>query len=728
MTIKGTIDYIRFSNPDNGWVAATLSQDGGPADSEIRKEQKISITGTLGDIAVGTHICAEGDFEQTKYGPTFRIREWKEERPSDIEGIRKYLASGLIKNIGPVFADAIVAAFGEQTLDILDNEPERLREVRGIGTKRIGSVIAAVREHKELREIMVWLKRYDVPNGLAVKIYKHYEGNAIDILEENPYRLADDIGGVGFKKADGVAKLLGIAPTSPFRIRSGILAVLKDAAEQGHTCLPVHELQDKACGADYLNVEPRYFSETLADPLFIDNEIIINDNEQAALPKYHYAEEYIARKTAELLSAHKTIFEDDPDTESLEKDTGFTYSDEQVGAVRAALNEGMLVITGGPGTGKTATTNAIIHELEARKKTILLAAPTGRAAKRMNEVTRRPASTIHRLLEYGQDGFGRNEDNPLDGDAVIIDETSMIDTLLMKNLLRAIRPACTLILVGDVDQLPSVGAGCVLRDLIESGQLPVVRLTKIYRQAEASRIVVNAHRINGGGMPLLDNAPGADFKFVHCENPAEISAWVTDLVCRQIKAVDGIPASDIQVLCPMRRDWDPIASTALNRTLQGMLNPDGEVALTRGEETLRVGDRIMQVRNNYDKDIFNGDTGRIVARHQPGREDGAVLRAVFDGRFLDLTKKDCEDIELAYACTIHKSQGSEYPAVVIPVHESEYIMLKRNLLYTGVTRAKKLCVLVGTPRAIATCVHQEDTARRYTALKDKLKNTTSNKQ
>ena len=719
MTIKGTIDYIRFCNPDNGWTAATMSLDGG--DPRTGKEQKVNVTGTLGEIQIGVHICAEGDFEETKYGPTFRIREWKEERPSDIEGIRKYLASGLIKNIGPVFADAIVAAFGEKTLDILDNDPQQLREVKGIGRKRVDSVITAVQEHKELREIMVWLKRYDVPNGLAVKIYKQYEGNAIDILEENPYRLADDIGGVGFKKADGVAKLIGIAPTSPFRIRSGILAVLKDAAEQGNTCLPVHDLQDRACGADYLNVEPRYFSETLSDPLFIDTEIIIDDQEMVYLPRYHYAEKYIAKKITALLAAHASMFDDEPDTDRLQKTTGLTYSDEQINAVREALNQGVLVITGGPGTGKTATTNAIISELETRKKRILLAAPTGRAAKRMNEVTRRPASTIHRLLEYGQDGFARNEDNPLDADVVIIDETSMIDTLLMNHLLKAIRLGSALILVGDVDQLPSVGAGCVLRDLIDSEALPVVRLTKIYRQAEASRIITNAHRINGGGMPLLDNAPGSDFKFIHSDNPTEISAWVTDLVCRQIEAVDGIPTKDIQVLCPMRRDWDPIASTTLNKALQSMLNAGGEVALQRGDETLRVGDKIMQVRNNYDKDIFNGDTGRITEAYQPGRPDGAVLRACIDGRFLDLTRKECDDLELAYACTIHKSQGSEYPAVVMPIHESEYIMLKRNLLYTGVTRAKKLCVLVGTPKAVATCVHQEDTTKRYTGLKDKIK-------
>ena len=718
MTIKGTIDYIRFSNPDNGWTAATLTLDEQYAKG--CKDDKASVTGILGDIAVGTHISAEGDYENTKYGPTFRIREWKEERPSDIEGIRKYLASGLIKNIGPVFADAIVAAFGEKTLDILDNEPQRLREVRGIGRKRVESIIKAVQEHKELREIMVWLKRYDITNGLAVKIYRQYQGNAIDILEENPYRLADDLGGVGFKKADNVAKLIGIAPTSPFRVRSGILAVLKDAAEQGHTCLPVHELQDKACGPDYLDVEPRYFTEALADPLFIDSEIIIDSNEMAFLPRYHYAEKYIAGKITALLSAHASMFDDEPDTQRLQKATGMTYSDEQIDAVREALNQGVLVITGGPGTGKTATTNAIISELEERKKRILLAAPTGRAAKRMNEVTRRPASTIHRLLEYGQDGFGRNEDNPLDADVVIIDETSMIDTLLMNHLLKAVRLGSALILVGDVDQLPSVGAGCVLRDLIDSGEIPVARLTKIYRQAEASRIVTNAHRINGGGMPLLDNAPRADFKFIACENPADIAAWITDLVCRQIEAVDGIPTTDIQVLCPMRRDWDPIASTTLNRTLQAMINPNGKIALQRGEETLRVGDRIMQVRNNYDKDVFNGDTGRITEAFPPGRDDGTVLRASFDGRFIDLTKKDCDDIELAYACTIHKSQGSEYPAVVMPIHESQFVMLKRNLLYTGVTRAKKLCVLIGTTKAVATCVHQEDTTRRNTGLKEKI--------
>lgn len=709
-TIEGTIENIRFQNPDNGWCAAQL------LDKETKKP--VSITGVFPALRVGMTIRATGEIEQTKYGPTFRIQSWSEARPSDVEGIEKYLASGLVKNIGPVFARAIVATFGEQTLDIMDNEPERLAEVKGIGKKRIDSIIESAREQKAVRGIMIWLKRYDIPNGLAAKIYQHYKENAVAILEENPYRLADEVGGIGFKKADQVARQLGIPEDSPFRIRSGIHAVLSDAASEGHTCLPVHKLLDKACSPDYLYLVPAFITEAFSDPML---SVVFNDYDEAALPLYEYAEQKIAANLQRLVSGHGHLFDEEPDMQAIQLQTGIEYSDEQTQAVREAVNAGVLIITGGPGTGKTATTNAIIRALEAQKKTVTLAAPTGRAAKRMSEVTGHQASTIHRLLEYTQGSFARNETMPLDGDAFIIDESSMIDTLLMNSLLKAIPDGANLILVGDVDQLPSVGAGCVLRDLIDSGTIPTVRLTHIYRQAEQSQIIVNAHRINKGLKPNLRAVPGEDFMFLHSPDTQSIHDFVVDLVAKQIPAVDGIPSEDIQVLCPMRRDWDPVGATVLNKDLQNALNPDGKVVARVGITEFRTGDKIMQVHNNYEKDIFNGDIGTVIEKLPEGRDDNAVLKTSFNGNKVLLTQKEVGDLELAYACTIHKSQGSEYRAVVIPIHKSQFIMLKRNLLYTGVTRARKLCILVGGVDAVMTAVGQEDTKKRHTNLKEKLK-------
>ncbi len=717
MTIKGTIENIRFTNPDGGWTAACIRCTG----PVTGKDTRLNVTGVLPGIRIGMSLRAEGEIEDSKYGPTFRIATWHEELPTDVKGIENYLSSRFIKNIGPTYAKAIVSAFGEKTMDVLRKEPERLTEIHGIGKKRIASIVKSLQENKGIDEIMIWLKRYNITDGLATKIYQQYQGNAVAILEENPYRLADDIGGVGFKKADQVAGLLDIQPTSPFRLRSGVLAVLKDAASEGHTCLPVHTLQEKASGEDYLNVAPAYISEILSDPLFVDNEVVLNDEDEAALPTYHYAEKGIAKNIRRLLRKKPTLFEKEPDIPALEKETGITYSDEQRTAIWDALNEGFLIITGGPGTGKTATTNAIIRELEKQDLHVRLAAPTGRAAKRMNEVTGHTATTIHRLLEYSQGSFTRDEMMPLDGDAFIIDEASMIDTLLMNSLLKAIPTDGKVILVGDVDQLPSVGAGCVLRDLIDTGTIPTVRLTKIYRQAAKSKIITNAHLVNMGRPPILDSLPGSDFHFLYCETREEIRDYILDLVTRQIPKNDGIPTRDIQVLCAMRREWDPIATTSLNRELQAAINPEGAVAATRGGTQFRVGDRVMQVKNNYDKDIFNGDIGTITEILPPDRQDKCILRATFNENDVDLTQKDIADLELAYACTIHKSQGSEYPAVIIPVHDSQFIMLKKNLLYTGITRAKRLCILIGTTKAVMTAVHKEDTARRYTNLKEKIK-------
>ncbi len=718
--ITGTIDFIRFQNPENGWIVATLRADGAPAEV-AGKDQFVSIAGVLPGIKTGMYLRLTGDFAPSKYGPTFKFTSWSESRPSDVAGIEKYLASGLIKNIGPKYAALIVSTFGEKTLDIMDNDPGRLQEVKGIGKKRLDSIVEAVREQREVRDIMIWLKRYDITNGLAAKIYREYKGNAIGVLEENPYRLVDDIGGVGFKKADEVALKLGISPTSQFRLRSGVLAVLRDAAsDEGHSCLPAQELVTRAAGRDYLDVAPAIVTETLSDDSFLGQQIILNAQDGYSLPMYHYAEAGIARKLRALLESRCVPVPVTTALTALERETGIVYTEEQRSAVETAANKNVLVLTGGPGTGKTATINAIIRNFEENRLTVQLAAPTGRAAKRMSEVTGRPSMTLHRLLEWSFEKFGRDSTNPLDGDVFIIDEASMIDTLLMNSLLKAIPENKRLILVGDVDQLPSVGAGAVLLDIIGSGIVPTVRLTKIHRQAQTSRIITNAHRINQGLQPEIDPQRGSDFQFIETATTEDVRQRILRLVTEQIPRIKGIPPQDIQVLCPMRRDWDPIGATMLNKDLQSILNPNGVVVARVGTTEFRVGDRIMQMKNNYDKDLFNGDIGVIREKVQPGREDKAVLMADFDGREIYLSQVELGMIGLAYASTIHKSQGSEYRAVVIPVHESNFIMLKRNLLYTGVTRAKSLCLVVGTRKAIYAAVSRPDTNKRWTNLREKL--------
>lgn len=719
-SITGTIEFIRFQNPQSGWIAASF-RTGDHVAEAMGKDGLVSVTGVLPGAQAGMCLRLEGNVEASKYGPTFKFTSWSESRPSDIGGIEKYLASGLIKNIGPKFAKMIVEAFGEKTLEVMDNEPERLREVRGIGKKRVNSIIEAVKDQREIRDIMIWLKRYDISNGLAVSIYNKYKGNAIAVLEENPYRLVDDIGGVGFKKADDVALKLGIEPISPFRLHSGILATLRDAADDdGHTCMPYENLVERAAGGDYLKVDKSFVQETLEDPDFFNVKVVRNDCGEYALSMYHYAEVGIAYKLTALLKRACDIVPVGPSIVAIEKQAGIVYTEEQREAIRFAAEKKVLVLTGGPGTGKTATTNAIIRNLEENKLTVRLAAPTGRAAKRMSEMTGHEAMTIHRMLEWFNGAFSRNSENPLEGDVFIIDEASMIDTQLMHALLKAIPEEGRLVLVGDVDQLPSVGAGAVLLNIIESGIVPTVRLTKIHRQAQASRIITNAHRINQGINPDLESVHGSDFHFVNIQSTDGIRDCILDLIVNQIPRVSGILPKDVQVLCPMRRDWDPIGATMLNRDIQALLNPGGAVAGTVGDTEFRIGDRIMQMKNNYEKDIYNGDIGIVLEKVGPGREDNAVLLADFDGKKVYLSQLDLGQVGLAYACTIHKSQGSEYPAVIIPAHESNYVMLKRNLLYTGVTRAKRLCIIVGTPKAVYTAVSREDTNRRWTDLTEKI--------
>ena len=716
MTIQGRITTIKFRNEQNGWTVFNIRC----GDNAITATTH-TVTGIAPPLKKDMTVRVEGDMADTKFGQQLRATSIMEVKPTDTKGIYNYLASGLIKNIGPVFAKAIVDTFGEDTLDILDNTPERLAEVKGIGPKRIGSVIEAVREQKAVRSIMIWLKRYELPNGLAAKIYKTYGNESVARLEENPYRLSDDIKGVGFKKSDDVARRLGLPEDSSYRILSGLRAFLNDRAAEGHTCMPLEETIQRTASEEYLDIEEEKVREIASSGEFFQVGSV--EEGMAYLPTYLHSEDTIAERVAAIQKNGRRNPDRTPDYEAIERRARITFSGEQRKAILLADTSPMMILTGGPGTGKTTTTNGIIAELELQDMKVVLCAPTGRAAKRMTESTGRPSKTIHRLLEYQQGHFVHDEDNPLKGDAFIVDEASMIDTVLMKFLLKAIPDRAKLIIVGDIDQLPSVGAGSVLRDMIASNTIPTVNLTEIYRQAQGSDIVMNAHRVNKGKYPYFrPKGEDTDFHFVEDEDKDSIADKIVRLVRNDIPKKLGFGPEDIQVLTPMRREWDPIGAVQLNISLQDALNRGGARVAGKGGTDFRVGDRIMQTKNNYDKDIFNGDTGRVAGKAAPipDIDDKAVMEAEFDGRIVRLTQEDLDDVELAYACTVHKSQGSEYPCVVMPIHSSQYVMLKRNLLYTGITRAKKQCIIIGNRKGINAAVWHEDTSVRNTRLRQKL--------
>lgn len=713
-TITGTVRTIRFKSTENGWCAFTV---------ELTDGTVVPVTGTMPGLNVGMSVQADGDYETNKFGKQFKATSLIEKLPSDKEGIYKYLSSGLIKHIGPVMARKIVETFGDDTLEVLDNDPERLNEISGVGKKRIGSIIEALRSQKSIRTIMIWLKRHDLPNGLSAKIYKTYGDDAISTLQENPYRLASDIKGVGFKKADDVAKKLSLPADSPFRIESGILACLEDAATRGNTFLFREDLLEQVSSENYLDL-PEETVRTSLDSGFFS----IEEDEQGRvfLPLYGNAEDRIAERLTAIANHNAGTRTYTVDFEAISAQTGIRYSDEQQAAIAGALRSRVFVLTGGPGTGKTATTNAIIRVLENNKEKVVLTAPTGRAAKRMSEVSGRPSKTIHRLLEFKEGSFTRNRENPIEGDTIIVDEASMIDTILMKHLTAAVSNHTRLIIVGDTDQLPSVGAGSVLRDIIASGRIPCKRLSKVFRQAQGSDIIMNAHAINRGQVPALQYRKGSDFAFAEIEDREDIQKRIVSAVHNIIDSGKA-GLDDIQVLTPMRRDWDPIAAVQLNETLQRELNPGKPVIARRGTTAFTVGDRIMVTKNNYEKEVFNGDIGYVFAKPSAANddqddEDRTVMLARFDDRTVEFSQEDLHEIELAYACTIHKSQGSEYPYVIIPIHTSHFIMLKRNLIYTGLTRAKKFCMFIGTKKAFAMAVRNEDTEKRNTLLGEKIQN------
>ena len=743
MQVTGTIEKIFYMNEADSWAAVLLRRKDIQASDNLFsttfESRTLKASGPMPGLKLGMTADLTGEITRDrKYGETLVVTKFVERLPTTIKGIESYLCSDFVKNIGKVLAHDIVSVFGEKTIDILNDSPERLYEVRNIGKKRIKSIVDSWKESSTQRNVNLWLFERGITQGLTAKIYKAYGDDSIKMLEENPYRLADEIKGIGFKRADVIAKEMGVETNSPYRVASGILQCLRDKATEGNTYYPTEMLLDEAASHNYLDLDRDFVTQMFQLNVKTNriNEIMVEGNKSFLTGNY-YSELITAKRIRQIIADRASCLRA-PDIADIEKRTGTRYSAEQQQAITTAVTEKFSVITGGPGTGKTVTTNAIIRLFLENNRRVLLCAPTGRAAKRMKEVTGREAKTIHRLLEFVQGEFQRNSVNQLDGDAIIIDEASMIDAWLMRNLLEAIPDHMQVVIVGDVDQLPSVGPGCVLRDIIDSGKVPVTFLTTIYRQARGSRIITSAHAVNEGRMPYLDNAAGTDFWFVDVrktENPYEteyeremreanekerIADLIVRLVTERIPERFNFVKNDIQVLSPMRREKDIIATSMLNRRLQEALNPNGTVAAERGETKFRIGDRIMQTKNDYDKGVFNGDIGTVVLKKNGTDDDKAILVADFEGRAVPMTQTDLNNVDLAYACTVHKSQGSEYPVIVMPVHDSHYNLLKRNLLYTAITRAQSLCILVGTKRAISIAVHNEDTRKRFTMLKERL--------
>ena len=705
--LRCVVEHITYQNPENGWSVMKVKVKG--------YDNLVTLTGSLLDVPVGSVLLCDGDWKvDARYGQQFVVQSWTEVMPATIYGIEKYLGSGLVKGIGPVFAKSIVSKFGTETLNVIDNEPDRLLKVPKLGKKRVERIKESWEKQKDIKEVMVFLQGHGVSTAFAAKIYRKYEKESIAKVKENPYQLADDIWGIGFKTADGIASKMGYAKNDPRRCRSGILYTLNELAEDGHVYAEPEQLVEAA--TKLLEAEEAPVRQALAE--MIEAKDVIADNNVVYLPPFYYAENGSANRLKTLL-AEKNIFDNsiaaEPEMQyGSAPNNGIVYDEVQQAAIDKALESKVMVLTGGPGTGKTTTTQGIIAAFKARNMQIILAAPTGRASKRMTEATGMEAKTIHRLLEYNpMDGYKRNEENPLEGDALIVDECSMIDILLFYNLMKAIPSKMRLILVGDIDQLPSVGAGNVLRDIIDSQQIPVVRLTRIFRQAQSSRIVMNAHAINAGKYPNISNGKETDFFFIKQEDADEMLKLIISLVRDRLPKTYGYPAKEIQVLTPMQRGT--VGAGNLNIELQNALNPSG-ASLARGGYTFRQGDKVMQIRNNYDKNVFNGDIGYITAVDTNER----TLTVTFYSRLVEYDVTELDELTLAYAITIHKSQGSEFPVVVMPITMKHYVMLQRNLIYTGITRAKKICVLVGTTKALAYAIHNNTVSKRNTMLKERL--------
>jgi exodeoxyribonuclease V alpha subunit len=713
-TLEGVLERVVFANDENAWSVVKVAVAG--------YRDLVTAVGNLLGVQPGENLRLSGGWiNDPKYGRQFRVSSYATVVPATLNGIEKYLGSGLIRGIGKVMAARMAAAFGLECLDVIENHPERLTEVEGIGPKRRKEIVRAWEEQREIKEVMIFLQSHGVSTHYAIKIYKAYGAQATTLVRENPYRLANDIYGIGFKSADKIAAALGIPPDAPQRIEAGTLYLLGQGGDRGHLYLPRQALTEEAeklLGATAAQVERAVAA--LAEMEQIVVEPVPESAEPAIyLKSLHAAEVGVAARVRTLLIQPMLPMEIDLDRalDWFEKAEKIALARQQRQAIRAGLTRKMLVITGGPGTGKTTLVRGIVKILDRKGQKVLLAAPTGRAAKRLAEATGAEATTLHRLLEFNPQTrqFDRNREHPLSCDLLIVDEASMLDTVLAYHVLKAVPDHGRLILVGDVDQLPSVGPGRVLGDMIRSEAVEVVRLTEIFRQAERSLIVVNAHRVNQGSMPILESVDSdGDFFFIERKEPAEIVETLAQLVSKRIPGKFGFnPVDQIQVLTPMNRG--PLGTDNLNAVLRDLLNPEG-VTVTRGGHSLRVGDKVMQVRNNYDLEVFNGDIGRVRAIDEVEQ----IVTVTVDNREVAYDFGSIDELTLAYACSIHKSQGSEYPCVVIPLHTTHYVMLQRNLLYTALTRAKRLAILVGEERALRVAVGNRRVRPRFTRLAERL--------
>ena len=703
--LRCVVERITYQNAENGYSVMKVKVKG--------YDDLVTLVGNLLEVPAGSVLLCEGEWRVDKrYGQQFQCETWEEVMPATAYGIEKYLGSGLVKGIGPKFAKLIVGHFGTDTIEVIETDIERLYEVPGIGKKRVEKIRESWEKQKDIKNVMLFLQGFGVSTAYAAKIYRQYGKESIDKVKENPYRLADDIWGIGFKTADGIARKMGYEMNDERRLRSGLIYTLNQLADEGH-CY-AEEQQLIATARQLLEADEECIRTAMTHA--IETEDLMLDGTAIYLPPFYYAECGTANRLNALVHTKEagSIFTARFDLAKLQRETGIEYDEVQVEAIRQAIASKVMVLTGGPGTGKTTTTKAIIAALQSAGMRILLAAPTGRAAKRMSEATGMEAKTIHRLLEYNpQDGYKRNDENPLEGDALIVDECSMIDIILMNNLTKALPTTMRLVLVGDIDQLPSVGAGNVLRDIIDSGVIPVVRLTRIFRQAQSSRIVMSAHAINRGCFPDISNGQHTDFFFMKQEEPEKVAETIVSLVRDRLPKAYRQPTANIQVLTPMQRGV--VGAANLNMVLQQALNHN-TAALVRGGYTFKEGDRVMQLRNNYDKDVYNGDLGYVRSVDMEER----TLTVDFDGQTVEYEASELDELTLAYATTIHKSQGSEYPIVVMPVLMTHYVMLQRNLIYTGITRAKKICVLVGQTKAIAYAIHNMKVLKRNTRLKERL--------
>ncbi len=734
-TLQGVVERLTYHSEQSGYTVARVKA---PRTSEL-----ITIVGSFANIQAGQTLQLEGIWrDHPKYGAQFQVTQYRETKPATLTGLEKYLGSGLIKGVGTVTAKRIVAHFGLETLDIIENQIERLSEVPGIAQKRVKLIQTAWASQKAIKEVMLFLQSHNVSTTYAVKIYKQYGDESIAIVTRNPYQLAIDVYGIGFVTADAIARNVGIHPGSEFRYRCGILHLLTEASEEGHCFLPQPELVDRTVQRLAIADHQPNPEEILAltTQMAQDGELVMQVHPTTGLnpadqdieqiicysPPFYGAEYKLAERLRYLLSepVQVDLVRVQRWIDRFIEKTGLQLSEQQRQAVELSAQHRVLVLTGGPGTGKTFCTRTIVALWKAMGKAIALASPTGRAAQRLSEMTGQPAKTVHRLLEFDPSNmkFKRDGDSPILAEAIVVDEASMLDLFLANSLLKAVPLDAQLLLVGDIDQLPSVGPGNVLADLLASGKVPTVRLTQVFRQAQASQIVSNAHRINQGQFPRLEtvsNQPQSDCLWLAAPEPEHGVQAIRDLISNLIPQLGFDPARDVQVLCPMTRG--EVGTRNLNKVLQELINPPqpSKAELTRGGMILRVGDRIIQQVNDYDREVFNGDLGVIRAIDT---EDQSV-QVQFGDRTVSYDSADLNEIALAFSVTTHKAQGSEYPVVILPLYMQHYLMLSRNLLYTGLTRARKLAILVGPQKAIALAVRQIKDQQRYTLLAQRLTQT-----